>query len=310
MRTDPRIRRTLNQFSQNLESANESAQANIFTFSQRYLGPCLASLQQCTQSCTAPCFPDREDRQWRSRGRSRGRAEFGFDFYDDWDEDDEAGDALLGWGNDEMDRLLVGSGAHGSSRDQPGRQRTMSYGTRRDRDGRAHAGRRKTGVQPHDGGPDPTVIPSTSIFGFLEHLPWNLRGKGKRYRPSAADLQDRSAVSLTEGAEGDPLLADSENEAHGAKGKHRRTRSGTNVSEITTDSLSSRGDLFPSEDEDDAVPLDDEFSMALERRTTGSEEAAERLAKFNQDHLIQSHSQVEEIEQEKLYVAAVWTRAS
>jgi hypothetical protein len=33
--------------------------------------------------------------------------------------------------------------------------------------------------------------------------------------------------------------------------------------------LSSRGDIFPSEDEDDAVPLDDEFTMALERRQTG-----------------------------------------
>lgn len=38
----------------------------------------------------------------------------------------------------------------------------------------------------------------------------------------------------------------------------------------TLDSLSSRGDLFPSDEEDDAIPLDDEFAMVLERRTTQS----------------------------------------
>jgi hypothetical protein len=34
--------------------------------------------------------------------------------------------------------------------------------------------------------------------------------------------------------------------------------------------LSSRGDIFPSDDEDDAIPLDDEFAMVLERRNTQS----------------------------------------
>jgi len=52
--------------------------------------------------------------------------------------------------------------------------------------------------------------------------------------------------------------------------KHRRGRSGTQGSESTMESMRSRGDLFPSEDEDDAVPLDDEFALALERRTTKS----------------------------------------
>ena len=51
---------------------------------------------------------------------------------------------------------------------------------------------------------------------------------------------------------------------------HTRSRSDTVGSRSTNNSLSSRGDLFPSDDEDDAVPLDDEFAMVLERRTTGT----------------------------------------
>ncbi|CAK7264870.1 hypothetical protein SEPCBS57363_001292 [Sporothrix epigloea] len=46
-----------------------------------------------------------------------------------------------------------------------------------------------------------------------------------------------------------------------------RKRSGTTGSGGTTDSFRSRGDLFPSDEEDDedAVPLDDEFAAALNR---------------------------------------------
>ncbi|CAK7267529.1 hypothetical protein SEPCBS119000_002600 [Sporothrix epigloea] len=46
-----------------------------------------------------------------------------------------------------------------------------------------------------------------------------------------------------------------------------RARSGTTGSGGTTDSFRSRGDLFPSDEEDDedAVPLDDEFAAALNR---------------------------------------------
>ncbi|KAJ9630525.1 hypothetical protein H2203_001048 [Taxawa tesnikishii (nom. ined.)] len=201
-RSDPRFRRTLNEISQTIESANESAQENIFTFSHRYLTPCFSS-------------------RTRRRGRSYGRAELNFDFYDDWDDDEN--DALLGWGNDGFDRLLAGSG---NTNTQPGRQRGMSYGTRRDK-----SGRRKSAVQPHDGGADPTIIPSTSYFGFLGKLTGKVGGKkGLRYKPSAADLQEHPGA----------------------------------FAEL-------KGDIFPSEDElDDAVPLDDEFAMVLERRTTGS----------------------------------------
>ncbi|KAI9814910.1 MAG: hypothetical protein M1832_005638 [Thelocarpon impressellum] len=269
MRTDPRVRQTLNQISQNLESANESAQANLFAFSQGYLGPCLASLGACLDSCSAPCFPDREERLRRSRGRTRGRAEASFDFYDDWN-DDGSRDALLGWDNDELDSFMANSTRGGRGAQQPGRERVMSYGSRGDRQGQA-PGRRKTTTAPQDVLPDPTIIPSSSLFGFLERLPWKIGGKGHRYKPSAADLSERSGAGRAQGPEGDPLLED--DGASGGKGrarKHRRTRSDTAGSEATTDSLSSRGDLFPSDDEDDAVPLDDEFAMVLERRTTGS----------------------------------------
>lgn len=260
-RSDPRFRRTLNEISQTIESANESAQENIFTFSHRYLTPCFSSVSAFFHSCADACFPPRDQRT-RRRGRSYGRAELNFDFYDDWDDDEN--DALLGWGNDGFDRLLAGSG---NTNTQPGRQRGMSYGTRRDK-----SGRRKSAVQPHDGGADPTIIPSTSYFGFLGKLTGKVGGKkGLRYKPSAADLQEHPGASRKTIPEGEPLFEDSDENGSEARRKHRRNRSGTATSGDTTDSLSSRGDIFPSEDElDDAVPLDDEFAMVLERRTTGS----------------------------------------
>ncbi|KAL9133631.1 MAG: hypothetical protein Q9175_005193, partial [Cornicularia normoerica] len=69
------------------------------------------------------------------------------------------------------------------------------------------------------------------------------------------------------GMEAEPLIeGEGEREARG----HTRSRSETVGSRSTNNSLSSRGDLFPSDDEDDAVPLGDEFAMVLERRTTGT----------------------------------------
>ena len=183
-----------------------------------------------------------------------------FDFYDDWDDDENEGAGLLGgWGNDELDRLLAGSGAHGGSGDQPGRHRTMSYGTRR-----------KGLALPKDGGADPTIVPNSSIFGFLDRLPWRFGGRGIRYKPSAADLQENLGRKHHENGldEGQPLIEESDEEE--TVGKHRRKRSDTTTSGSTNNSLSSRGDLFPSEDEDDAIPLDDEFAMVLERRITGT----------------------------------------
>jgi len=272
-RGDPRWNRTLQNISDTVEHANESAQEGLYSFTHAYVNPCLSSLTRCVEACTAPCFPSHNDRR-RHRARSRGRAESSFDFYDDWDDDEN--DGLLGWGNDNLDRLWGTSTNYGTV-SQPARQRAMSYGSR-NRDTRFHRTRRKSAVQPHDGGPDPTIIPSSSYFGFLGRLPFNVGGKVLRYRPSAADLTEHPGQSRGSHEDTHPLLEENE-EADGAdenpadagerKG-HGRKRSQTSASGHTTDSLSSRGDIFPSEDElDDAIPLDDEFAVALERRTTG-----------------------------------------
>ncbi|CAF9906182.1 MAG: hypothetical protein HETSPECPRED_006095 [Heterodermia speciosa] len=249
-RNDPRLRQTLNQISQNIESANLSTQASLYTFSQEYVSPCLASLNTCLEASCQPCFAylsTRENQRHPHRGSRRGRDDLGFDFYDDWDEEEG------NWGNDELDRLLAGSD------EQPKRRAGMSYGT--------GVARRKTLGIPRDGGTDPNMVPKSSMFGFLERLPWKIGGRSVRYRPSAADLQE----NVGKGArEAEPLMEESEESiASVGRGRHGRNRSGTANSRSTTNSLSSRGDLFPSEDEDDAVPLDDEFAMVLGRRNTG-----------------------------------------
>ncbi|KAI9674271.1 MAG: hypothetical protein M1829_003818 [Trizodia sp. TS-e1964] len=318
MRTsDPRIRQTWNQVSQNLENANESVQAGLFSFTQSYINPCLSSTSGCLSSATSACFPDREERLRRARGRSRGRAEYNFDFYSDWEAEGST-EGILGWGNDELDRLLGASGARGVNSDAPGRKRAMSYGARNAKDARPAAGRRKLG----DTEDDPTIIPRSSMFGFLGAAPWRIfGGRGLRYKPSAADLQEHPGSGRYRGMEGEPLLEESDgsegsedtdgregregtaegraegdtadeadagagrdaksDEGDGGGGgdaetllsdikgkakkkkKKKRPRSNTSIStsETTTDSFRSRGDLIPSEDEDDAVVLGDEFSL-------------------------------------------------
>ncbi|CRG88027.1 hypothetical protein PISL3812_05052 [Talaromyces islandicus] len=273
MRTnDPRIRQTLNRFSHNLESANETAQEGFYTFAQEYLAPCFASIGNCLRECTEPCLPSRDH---HLRRRRQGRAEVNFDFYDDWDNDDDT-DGLLGWGNDELDRLLAGSGGPrgGSSAQQPRRQRKMSYGAARTR--------RRSSVLP-DQRNDPTVIPKSSIIGFLERLPWQIGRRGVKYRPSAADLQERPGrlphdedYEPHEDIEAQPLIEEGDEESDSApaptlsRKKQRRNRSITQSSQETANSLSSRGDLiFDDEDDEDAVPLDEEFAVALARRSTG-----------------------------------------
>jgi len=247
-RNDPRIRQTINQISQNLESANLSIQASLFTFSQRYLSPCLASFQSCLEASCQPCFTARDEQRRPHRSARRGREGFGFDFYDNWEEDEAE------WGHDELDRLLA------ESDEQPGKHGGMSYGSR--------GVRRKSFSLPKDGGGDPTVVPSSSMFGFLEGLPWKFGSRGVRYRPSAADLQENVGRKRGE----DELLVEESEESgpDAGRGRHGRKRSGTVTSRSTNNSLSSRGDLFPSEDEDDAVPIDDEFAIMLGRRNTGT----------------------------------------
>lgn len=126
--------------------------------------------------------------------------------------------------------------------------------------------------------PDPTVIPSTSALGFLGRLPFKLGGT-LRYKPSAADLQEHPGARVSDFRDGDeeegePLIPDEDEEHEGGEGGfmkgHNRQRSSTASSGETSDSFRSRGDLFPSDGEDDAVPLSDEFAMVLERRTTNS----------------------------------------
>ena len=259
---NPELRQTLQSISRNLESANEAAQENIYTFTQLYVDPCLTGFKACITDFTSPCFPGREEQLRRKRGRSRGRAELNFDFYDDWDDDDDAGQSLLGWGNDGLDGVLAGSRTS-----QPKRQRAMSYGSRQ---------RRKSTNVPGEVEPDPTIIPGSSYLGFLERLPWKLGNKNLHYKPSAADLQENlGGGSRKNEGETDPILeASDEDDGLGRRAKHGRKRSGTSASRSTTNSLSSRGDLIPSDDEDDAIPLDDEFAMMLARRTTntGSED--------------------------------------
>ncbi|GAM88821.1 hypothetical protein ANO11243_068550 [Dothideomycetidae sp. 11243] len=261
---DPRLRRTLNEISQTIESANETAQTSVFVFGQQYIRPCLGAVYGSVQPCVETCLPPaagsrRAAAAAAARRRSRGRPELNFDFYDDWEEDENAD--LLGWGDEEYDSFVAGPGGYGTTTQQPGRQRAMSYGTRRDAKGRHN----DTGAEAHG-------AEGSSYFGFIGKMASKLgKGKGLRYKPSAAGLQEHPGASKKfAGDEAEPLMTDeSDTDAMMAQ-RRRRNRSGTTGSQQTVDSLSSRGDLFPSEDEDDAIPLDDEFAMVLERRTTSS----------------------------------------
>lgn len=179
-----------------------------------------------------------------------------FEFYDDWDDDEDAGNSLVGWGNDELDSLLAGSRIVNK---QPGQQRAMSYGSR----GRLPA--RISG----DAEQDPTIVPSSSYFGFLERLPFKIGARGLRYQPSAADLQENPGGLRIRDVESDPLIEEDEPETI-----LQRPRSGTSGSLETQGSQSSRGDLILSDEEEDAVPLDDEFAVALSRRITNDERSS------------------------------------
>ncbi|KAG8533146.1 uncharacterized protein KY384_001929 [Bacidia gigantensis] len=259
--TDPRIRQTLNQISENIENANQKTQASLFTLSDSYIQPCLSSLQPCWLSCQTcleascqPCFTVRDDarRHRQPRYLKRGRERAAFDFYDDWDEDEEE------WGNDELDALL-----NGSDPQQPGRRAGMSYGY-----GTRGARRKSVGAKDTMAD-DPTLLPQSSIFGFLERLPWRIGGRGTRYRPNPANLQVNVGKK---GREAEPLMAEEEDNDDGgtSRGKHARNRSATVGSRETNTSLSSRGDIFPSDDEGDAREIDDEFALRLGRRSTGA----------------------------------------
>ena len=262
---DPRLRQRWNRISQNAEAATENAAAGIWSFQHNHVNPCLASLADSLDGCTSLCLGDREERARRRRERERthGRAEYSFDFYDDWYEEEPG--MLAGWSYEDWDRLLVGSGAARGGGgagagdevcEQPRRKRGMSYGTR--------GARRKPA-----GEEDPTVIPSTQPIGFLGKLPWKFGGT-LRYKPSAANLQEHPGHH--EADENAPLLGpggdadiDADDDYFGPRAAPPRKRSGTTGSGNTSDSYRSRGDLFLSDGEEDAVPLDDEFTLPPER---------------------------------------------
>ncbi|KIW71930.1 hypothetical protein PV04_00156 [Phialophora macrospora] len=263
---NPEFRQTLHNISHNLESANQAAQENIYTFTQLYVDPCLEGIKSCVYSCTAPCFPSREASLRRKRGRSRGRAEYNFDFYNAWDDEEVLGDGALGWGDDELDSLLAG---RGSQSRQPRKQRAMSYGSR---------GRRKpSGIQP-ESEQDPTIIPGSSYLGFLERLPWRIGARKLRYKPSAADLQENPGGTRVRDAESEPLIEEPEEDNGTWRKGHGRQRSDTAASRSTNNSLSSRGDLIMSDEEEyeDAQPLDDSFAVMLSRRNTNQGSAEDQ----------------------------------
>ncbi|KAL0633207.1 hypothetical protein Q9L58_007891 [Maublancomyces gigas] len=244
MRTDPRIRQSLNRISTSLESASDNALTSCFTFTKSYLDPCLASLSQC-------CIRDRQS------GRGSGRSEYPFGFYDydDSDEDSHLGRSsggFLAWGNDELDRLLAGGG--GGYGGAPNR---MYYGgapgsssSTGGAGGSAAIGKRKTGVQHEQ---DPTVIPRTTVFGFLARFA-PFRGKGLRYKPSAANLQEHPQ-------RGTGLATVQEDDVDSVTGADMRRQRTNSSGDSIGGSLRSRGDLWPSEDDDDAIPIGDDVFL-------------------------------------------------
>ncbi|KAF7521092.1 hypothetical protein G7054_g12554 [Neopestalotiopsis clavispora] len=260
---DPRLRQRWNQISHTTEAVTENAAAGIWSFGHSYITPCLSSVGSAFSSCTAPCFGDQEERARRRRAGERAAAEYSFDFYDDWDDDllgDDSQGGFGGWRNEDWDRLIGGTGRSkraGSTEvhEQPhGRKRGMSYGTR--------GARRKSSVTLED----PTIIPSTQPIGFLGRLPFKIGGT-LRYKPSAANLQEHPGASRFHDGENEPLLGRNDDYHPQEPLLQNRKRSSTAGSGDTSDSYRSRGDLFPSdgEGEEDAVPLDDEFAVALDR---------------------------------------------
>ncbi|EFW99719.1 hypothetical protein CMQ_37 [Grosmannia clavigera kw1407] len=186
-------------------------------------------------------------------------------------------------------------GGHHTVDSQPRPRRSMSYGTggvlRRTTDGADHR--------------DSTIIPSTAPLGFLGRLPFkiggtlrykpsaaNLRehpaGGGRDGHDMATRDEHQPLLGGTDGDHGEQewqstLAAVAAGTGSGlGDGTSKairvtttteeaaalmRKRSGTTGSGDTSDSFRSRGDLFASDEEgdEDAVPLDDEFAVALDR---------------------------------------------
>ncbi|KAG7288799.1 hypothetical protein NEMBOFW57_005157 [Staphylotrichum longicolle] len=262
---DPRLRQRWNQLSHTTEAVTSDAAAGIWTFGHRYVTPCLGSVCDALDACAGHAFclgGSRDERARRARERDRGARGF-----------TPRRRTRRDW-----DRLLAGTGSAGRYGsmggagdvvDQPRRKRGMSYETR-------------SGVRKVSGEEDPNVIPRTAPLGFLGRLPFKIVGS-LRYKPSAANLREHPAgggMGL-ESSHGDgggveehePLLGTSDEDderrlqSRASPQQRQRARSDTTTSGDTSSSYRSRGDLFPSDGEgdEDAVPLDDEFTVALER---------------------------------------------
>jgi len=182
---------------------------------------------------------------------------------------------LLGWSSDQDDDGEgIGRNARGyGATAGPDRQRRMGYSTREQR---MVYGKSRT-VEKHN-----NLDEGRGGMTFLRL--WGKRlGLGRRdvpYRPDVAGLQNNPGRSHRQGSEseeGRSITDESEASYQGQRSrKSGRPRRNTAGSGRTNDSLSSRGDLFASDDEEDAVPLDDGFAVVLERRTTNSTMQDER----------------------------------
>ncbi|KAF8246921.1 hypothetical protein K440DRAFT_319286 [Wilcoxina mikolae CBS 423.85] len=282
MRHDPRIRQNLDRISTSLESAAEDARTGCFTFTKSYIEPCFSSLIDC---CTS-CLPKPKVAHHHHRNRY-GRSEYPFGFYeyDDWESDEGdggGGRGFLAWGTDELDRLLAGSG----SGTPAVRSERMYYGAVGDASG---TGLRRKSAIPGRDSPDPTVIPGTNMFGFLSKF--GVRGKGMRYKPSAANLQEHPQRG------GGTVDAASAGSSANGRGRNGRQRSGTGSSAGSQgDSLRSRGDLWPSEDEDDAVVIGDD---AFPRSSDGDSAEMIGLGIGSDDDGSRHESLVEDAEEER-----------
>lgn len=245
MRPDPRIRQAIDHLTHTLEAAADTARTGCFTFTKSFVEPCLSSLLGCCTSCLPGRQPTHNHHRYSAR---RSEYPFGFYAYDDYasDSDDAgAGRGFLAWGTDELDRLLAGTTAGGSQGER------MYYGA-------VEPGIRRKQTEDHD----PTVIPSTSMFGFMTRF--GVRGRGMRYKPSAANLQEH------------PIRGGSWDESVSG-----RKRSGTESSAASQgDSLRSRGDLWPSEDEDDAVVIGDDVFVGVDGNGTGSDNDYAEYAEY------------------------------
>ncbi len=271
----------------------ENAAAGIWNLQQRYISPCLASIGQSLDSCTGLCIGDREERARRQRERERrarrGQAEYSFDFYDDWDDDDDA--LANSFGGPRPARQLgrrpdrgLGQAPrrHGLVEEPPrGRRRRRRRRRRRGRPAEAEARDELRDARPapdiqRAGGPHhhpqhgPAGLPRPAAVQDRRHAEVQAqRGKpagppgrasvfGRRARAPAGPRQATRTVATaatTASATATSTLHALGREAERPGRATHRARTGPG------------GDLFPSDGEgdEDAIPIDDEFAMALGR---------------------------------------------